>query len=182
MKKYLYSTLFLLSIIHLNAQVAIGKQSISSPSVSLEFGNEVGNPAKQKGLLLPWVDEAQNVSLPTPGSIVFDISDKKIKYYKGGATNQWKDLTYNNTGIVNTTAQKDETSSSKAKVSIGKPTDTAGILVLEDNNKAMILPLIDSYESIINPSPGMIAYDLEHNLLCVFNGKDWTFLAADEEI
>lgn len=69
---------------------------------------------------------------------------------------------------------------STAKVSIGTLKDTSGILVLEYTDKAMILPLIDSYESIINPSLGMIAYDLQNDLSCVFNEADWTFLAADK--
>lgn len=180
MKNCLFIISFVCFLSKSNAQVAIGKAEISSDFVSLEFGNEVGNPQKQKGLLLPWVNEAGELDAPHPGTLVFDTKDKKIKYYKGGNIPSWKDLTYNSNGQVDTSAQDDLESISTAKVSIGIPKDTSGILVLEDTNKAMILPLIDSYESIINPSPGMIAYDLQNDLLCVFNGTDWTFLAADE--
>lgn len=169
-------------VINISAQVAIGKTEISSDFVSLEFGNEIGDPQKQKGLLLPWVIEAKELDEPAPGTLIFDTADKKIKYYKGGNTPAWKNLTYNENGQVDTTAQDDLESIPTAKVSVGAPKDAPGILVLEDTNKAMILPLIDNYQSIVNPSPGMIAYDLENNLLCVFNGTDWTFLAADENI
>ena len=182
MKNLAFSILFFFLAVSLNAQVAIGKTEISSNFVSLEFGNEVGKPEKQKGLLLPWVIEAKEVNNPEPGTLIFDTTDKKVKYYKGGNTPSWKDLTFNTNGKVDTSAQDDLESIPTAKVSVGTPKSAPGILVLEDTNKAMILPLIDNYQSIVNPSPGMIAYDLQHDLLCVFNGTDWTFLAADEII
>ena len=62
MKNLAFSILFFFLAVSLNAQVAIGKTEISSNFVSLEFGNEVGKPEKQKGLLLPWVIEAKEVN------------------------------------------------------------------------------------------------------------------------
>ena len=77
--------------------------------------------------------------------------------------------------MVDTSLQASLTDQAEAKVSIGTPTSTPGILVLEDNDKAMILPLVDKYSSVVNPSPGMMVYDLSNDMLCVFNGTVWSF-------
>ncbi|WP_279195775.1 hypothetical protein [Chryseobacterium indoltheticum] len=61
-------------------------------------------------------------------------------------------------------------------VRIGTPTATPGILVLEDTNKAMILPRVASpHLNIINPAPGMMVYDTTAKQLAVFNGTVWSF-------
>ncbi|HRM13961.1 MAG TPA: hypothetical protein PLV47_13590, partial [Flavobacterium sp.] len=63
-----------------------------------------------------------------------------------------------------------------AKAAIGTPTATPGILVLEDSNKAMVLPKVPSpHLNIINPEPGMMVYDTTTKQLAVFNGKVWSF-------
>ena len=160
-------------------QVAIGKSSISSPSVSLEFGNVSGDANKQKGIILPWVTSASSVNSVVTGTFIFDTTDKKVKYYKDTDTTPiWFDLSVDNTGTVDTTLQSPITELPNSKVSIGSPTSNPGILVLEDNNKGMILPLVDKYSSVVNPSPGMMVYDLSNNMLCVFNGTVWSFWKA----
>jgi len=51
-----------------------------------------------------------------------------------------------------------------------------GILVLSDTNTAMILPKMDSpHLNIVNPAPGMMAYDTKTNQLAIFKGTVWTF-------
>ena len=158
------------------SQVAIGKSSISSPSVSLEFGNIAGDANAQKGIILPWVTSASDVNGAVTGTFIFDASDKKVKYYKDTDTSPiWFDLSVDNTGAVDTTLQSPITELTNSKVSIGIPTSIPGILVLEDNNKAMVLPLVDKYSSVVNPSPGMMVYDLSNDMLCVFNGTVWSF-------
>jgi len=54
---------------------------------------------------------------------------------------------------------------------------TSGILVLADTNKAMVLPRVNSYADIVNPSPGMMVYvtGTSPNQLAVFNGSEWAF-------
>ena len=157
------------------AQVAIGKASVSSPSVSLEFGT--GN----KGILLPWVTGFSTVTGAVNGTLVYNTTDKKVyvKYASG-----WKDLSVDATGttvdpITNVdglTLQNSLDDLDTAKVSIGTPTSTPGILVLEDTNKAMVLPQVASpHLTIINPAPGMMVYDTVKNQLAVFNGKVWSF-------
>ncbi|RRQ45831.1 hypothetical protein [Chryseobacterium sp. SC28] len=169
---------FMLVPFNAYSQVSIGKSSISSASVSLEFGNVSGDASKQKGILLPWVESASVVQAASavPGTLIFDTTDKKIKYYKETNTTPiWFDLTVDNTGVADTSLQSSLVERTDARVSIGTPTATPGILVLEDTDKAMVLPLVDKYSSVVNPSPGMMVYDLSNDMLCFYNGKVWSF-------
>ena len=170
MKKNIIISSFLLFSIFAFSQVAIGKPSVTNTSVSLEFGD--GN----KGLLLPWVTSAANVTGAVDGTIIYDITDKKVKYRKSG---NWFDLSVDTTGTVDTTLQDSLTEKPTAKVAIGVngATDaTQGILVLTDTDKAMILPKVASpHLNIINPSAGMLVYDTTAHQLAVFNGTVWSF-------
>ena len=175
MKKTIFIFAFSVSFFGYS-QVAIGKASITNPSVSLEFGNVAGDANTQRGILLPWVNSAAAVTGAVTGTLIYDASDKKVKYYKDTNTTPiWFDLSVDTTGVVDTSLQASLNDQAEAKVSIGTPTSTPGILVLEDNNKAMILPLVDKYSSVVNPSPGMMVYDLSNDMLCVFNGTVWSF-------
>lgn len=174
------------------AQVAIGKASISvipatstpNPSISLEFGDYAAPTGK--GIVLPWVNSAAAVTGSVAGTIIYDVNDKIVKYKNG--TNTWFNLSKNETtvvggtpnfdttGVVVTTLQDPLTDMPTAKASIGTPTSTTGILVLEDAAKAMVLPKIPSpHLNIINPEPGTMAYDTVTKQLAVYNGKVWSF-------
>ncbi|RMZ58650.1 hypothetical protein D1632_13720 [Chryseobacterium nematophagum] len=152
------------------SQVAIGKASVSNSSVSLEFAND------NRGIILPWVTSAASVINAVDGTLIYDISDKKVKYLSSGT---WVDLSVDTTGVVDTSLQDSKMEIATAKVAIGSnaSTDTTpGIFVLSDTNKAMILPKIASpHLNIINPSAGMIAYDTVARQLAVFNGTVWSF-------
>ena len=153
-----------------SAQVAIGKPSVTNTSVSLEFGN--GN----RGMVLPWVTSAAAVTGAVNGTIVYDTSDKKVKVkYASG----WKDLSVDTTGAVDTSLQdnRTEVATSKAEITTsGTVSTTPGILVLADDNKAMVLPKVDSpHLNIISPAAGMMVYDTAKDLLAVFNGTVWSF-------
>jgi len=151
------------------SQVAIGKNAVSSDAVSLDFGNE------NRGLLLPWVDNTAAVNA-VDGTMIYDTSDHKVKVkYAAG----WVDLSVDNTGAADTTIQDGKSDLADAKVSIGTPTASPdGILVLEDDNKAMVLPKVSSVNDIVSPSPGMMVFVTSGNLLAVFNGTVWTFWQA----
>ncbi|GAB0157215.1 hypothetical protein CHRYSEOSP005_24860 [Chryseobacterium sp. Alg-005] len=153
------------------AQISIGKTSITNDSVLLEFGTD------PKGILLPWVTNTSAVTGAVPGTMIFDISDKKVKYFRGGASSTWVDLSIDTSGVVDTSLQNSLTEVSSAKVIMGANSSSApGILVLESSNKAMVLPKVASpHLNIINPSPGMIAYDTAKKQLAVFNGSVWSF-------
>lgn len=176
MFKTIICTAFLAFFTTISAQVAIGKSAISNASVSLEFGNISNNPDYQKGIILPWITNSTDMNAAVPGTIIFDTSDQKVKFLQGGASSKWFDLTLGSNGVVDTSLQDNLTSNPAAKVALGENQSGApGILVLEDTNKAMVLPLVDNYKSIVNPSPGMMAYDTSNKMLCVFNGTQWTF-------
>lgn len=155
------------------AQVAIGKSSISSPAVSLEFYDGADN---KRGLILPWVTSLGAVTGAVNGTFVYNADDKKvyIKYASG-----WKDLSVDNTGVIDTSLQNSLSEITNAKVLIGGDHDTdttPGILVLGDHHTAMILPKVASpHLNIVNPSPGMIVYDTTKKQLAIFNGSVWSF-------
>lgn len=174
------------------AQIAIGKSSITfipstttpNPSISLEFG--IYAAPRGKGIVLPWVTSAANTTGSVPGTIIYDVNDKIVKYRN--STTTWFNLSKNEvtlvdgtanfdtTGVVNTALQIGLTDSPTSKASIGTPTSTPGILVLEDNNKAMVLPKLPSpHLNIINPEPGTMAYDTVTKQLAIYNGKVWSF-------
>ena len=166
--KKIFITAFLVISGLLFSQVAIGKTSVSNASVSLEFAS-----TEPRGLLLPWVNSAASVAGAVNGTLIYDTTDKKVKVrYATG----WKDLSINSTGVVDTSLQNSLTEKPEAKVSIGTPSTIPGILVLEDSNKAMILPKVASpHLAIINPAPGMMVYDTTAKQLAVFNGSVWSF-------
>ena len=171
--KNIVATLSLLFATTLSAQVAIGKSSISSPAVSLEFYD---NPDNTRGIILPWVTSTAAVTGAVNGTIVYNTADRKVyvKYASG-----WRDLSVDTTGTVTTTLQDALSDLDTAKVLIGgdPATDTTpGILVLADTNKAMVLPKVASpHLNIVNPSPGMMVYDTTKKQLAVFNGTVWSF-------
>ena len=198
----------LLSIAPLFSQVAIGKSSATTGSnISLEFYDSSDN---KKGIIVPWVSTvagnpvAYNTTTGAgyrgmqgtvvDGTIIFDLSDKKMKYMKAGA---WFDLTGSPTfpltvkdasnnnvtftafNTIDSSLQDSAKEQDNAKVAIGAngATDTTpGILVLTDTDKAMILPKVASpHLNIINPAAGMMAYDTTKHQLAVFNGTVWSF-------
>lgn len=164
MKKIIITASLLLAAT-LYSQVAIGKNTVTNNFVSLEFGNG------PRGILLPYVQNESAVPA-VEGSIIYDAETKKVKYYNGS----WQDLSVVNSGVVDLAPQQGLTERSTAKSSIGIPTSTPGILVLEDKTKAMILPKVDSpHLAIQNPAAGMMVYDTAKKLLCLYNGTEWTF-------
>ncbi len=154
------------SQIFINAQVAIGKNTVTNPSVSLEFST-----VENRGLILPYVENKNGIT--QNGSMIYDTTDHKVKILKNGT---WFDLSVDNTGNADITIQTSKTENLNAKVNIGILGAAQGILVLEDNNKAMVLPKVASpHLNIINPSAGMVVYDTTKRQMAVYNGTVWTF-------
>ena len=179
MKKYILIWALLFAFIGGNAQVIINpdtNQLQSSPSVLVEFGTQ------PKGLLLPWVTNTAGVTGAVAGTVVYDVSDKKVKYLKGGSG--WVDLSIDGSGIVDTSLQDSPQDAAGARTIIGERTASApGILVLDSQTKAMVLPKVaQPYLNIINPSAGMMVYDTTAKQLAVFNGTVWTFWKAGTEV
>lgn len=169
------------------SQVIIGDEigtaaSDEKTAVLLEFAND-GN----KGIILPYVTTLP--SSPTPGTILLDAStaaDARVKYYNGS----WVDLSGDgavitkagdpyNTSDIMTGVLADQPTEVETGISvIGSTTPTAdGVLVLESDTKAMILPIVESIDDVPGPSPGMMVYinKTDAKRLAVFNGSKWTF-------
>ncbi|AYZ12773.1 hypothetical protein EGY05_12950 [Chryseobacterium arthrosphaerae] len=165
------------AIIHSQVIIGKGKATVTNPSVSLEFG-DVPSPSSgniNRGIVLPYVTSANADLNSVNGTLIFDPIEKKVKIKQA---NSWFDLSYGASTVnsIDTSIQTNKTENTNAKVSIGTPSSTPGILVLEDVNKAMLLPRItDPHITIINPAPGMIVYDKIRKLLLVFNGTEWSF-------
>ncbi|SIS68761.1 hypothetical protein SAMN05421786_1011008 [Chryseobacterium ureilyticum] len=173
MKKSLITTITLFTAVAVKSQVAIGKQTVSNTSVSIEFAND-----ENRGLILPYVENKS--SILQEGTIIYDTTDYKVKYLKDNG--QWVNLseddgTMATIGTVNLSVQgTDKTENTNAKTTIGKPGATNGIFVLEALDKAMILPKVTSpHLNIIDPAPGMMVYDTVKKQLAVYNGKMWSF-------
>ncbi|MBB4807945.1 hypothetical protein HNP38_003261 [Chryseobacterium defluvii] len=170
-KKIIIPVIVMISM-NVRSQVAIGKSDITNISVSLEFGDD-----ENKGMVLPYVTDKSGIV--ENGTIIYDATDFKVKYLKD--TDTWFDLSVDPTGTADLSIQgNDKTEQPGAKVSIvstGNPDNTTkGILVLADEDKAMILPKVASpHLNIINPSAGMLVYDTDNKMLAVYNGKVWTF-------
>ncbi|GAA5098831.1 hypothetical protein GCM10023210_35380 [Chryseobacterium ginsengisoli] len=158
------------SVLYTQAQVAIGKPNVTNSSVSLEFAS-----TENKGLILPY--NINKSAITENGTMIYDTTDHKVKYLKDNA---WFDLSVDTTGTADLSIQgSDKTEQPGAKVSIyttGNTDSTAGILVLGDTNRAMVLPKVASpHLNIINPSPGMMVYDTTKRQLAVYNGTVWSF-------
>ncbi len=169
MKKIFVSIIIAIPLFY-SSQVAIGKNTTTNTSVSLEFGNE------PKGIILPWATSENSVTGAVNGTFILDVAEKKVKVKLASG---WKDLSvYNSNNAIDNSLQTNPQYPEKAnaKATIGNPSSTPGILVLEDNNKAMILPLVENaHINIKSPAPGMMAYDPLTQQLAVYNGTKWTF-------
>jgi len=155
-------------------QAGIKRQNLSSESVLLEFA---GGPG---GIVLPWVNSAAAVISPVPGTFIYDVTDKHVKFYSGASSATWIDLSGSASGGISAQVegiQGSLTETSGDKTVIGSTTSTAdGVWVLESETKAMVLPIVSNPETtIVSPVPGIIVYDPDRKLLCTFNGEVWSF-------
>ena len=174
MKRFLSISGLLLSTI-VFSQVIINpgtKTTVTNSSVSLEFGSE------ERGIILPYVASPDALAA-VPGTFIMDPQDKVMKVKLGNGS--WQDLTGNaakTQSLINPFDTYIEQPS--AKSIIGPTTvsqaQVAGILILSDPNKAMILPQVPSpHLNIKNPAAGMMVYDTNNKILAVFNGTQWSF-------
>lgn len=151
---------------NVNAQVAIGKPSIDGDAI-LDFEAQT-----TKGLILPIVTSLPSGPNLQNGTLLMNFTTAKILCYSNG---RWSDLTDadGNTSTVSV----NPSSETGTGVIIGNTTSNAeGVLVLESNSKALVLPKI--YKPHINapsPYPGMICYDTNSRTIAIYNGTYWYF-------
>ncbi len=172
-----------------------------NPNISLEFGT--GN----RGIVVPWTTKndksatnpgytgmSTGTAAAVAGTLFFDLEDYRFRV-KGNGTD-WFTLSENGTGdngsgtsititgttgtntSTNRTIQDNKTELLSARTKIGSAdTGAPGILVLEDSNKAMVLPKVaNPAASIVSPSPGMVVYDTTSQTVAFFNGTVWNYL------
>ncbi len=167
-----------------NAQVAIGKEYTGNPSVILEF-NDTRNNAKNsngettvsingdnKSLILPVVS---SLNADTgEGAIWFDAVEDKVKY-----RTQTGDVDMTSTSSIDISsplAENNELQDLGSGTIIGAETSQAkGILILESNSQAMVLPVVTGLVNVKNPEPGSLVYDRLEKSIAVFNGSTWTY-------
>ena len=172
--KKLLAILLLSLALTVQCQVIFGGKTGTAnvkTSVLLEFEN-----TGDRGIILPFVRTLP--ASPTPGTILMNATNPamaKVSFFNGS----WVDLSGKTNDISALLASQptgiDETT---AKVIIGSKTSSAdGILVLESENKAMVLPFVNSTDDIPNPSAGMMVYVNKANYkrLAVFNGITWSY-------
>lgn len=168
MRKALFFFLFGTGLFYSQVIIGSGKTQPTNDWVSLEFGT--GN----LGLVLPYVTDEASVAGAVNGTIIYDQASKKVKIRQNGV---WVDFSIV-AGEMVVSQPASVAGNEAARVVIGTetPTTPSGILVLEDTNKAMILPQVSSpHLTIINPAPGMMVYDPLKKQVAVFNGSVWSF-------
>lgn len=176
-KIFFITSLFIITAAQ--AQVIIGDAAGmpgAKTGVLLEFAN-----SNNKGIILPYVITLP--ASPTPGTIVLDASnptEARVKYYNGA----WVDLSGINGDVSPELADQPATpatTNADSKAIIGAtatiPAGVEGVLVLQSNTKAMVLPQVDNVNKIIDPAAGMMVYvNLQGSKrLAVFNGTKWSF-------
>lgn len=148
------------------AQVAIGKKLVDGNSTILDFDNMSGNT---KGLILPVTLGFPKGSLVN-GTFIFDITDNKVKVYENDTWKPLSDAGNSNVITLNNTLELGK------GVVIGAASTADGVLVLESQDKAMVLPKVASPHLIVkSPYPGMICYDTDSKTLAVFDGLVWNY-------
>lgn len=197
MKKYIITISLMVSSFALAQTITIGENlatnaaTTNNPYVLLQFTTGL-----KKGIILPAVDSKDTmVSGTVPGTFIFDTSDNKVKLAVSSSVDtptvsDWLDFTANPTTSPAVNIYKETlTEKTTAKAIIGKDTSSAeGVLVLEPKDpnvlpQTLLLPVVDKFDDIADPSPGMMVYikgtgtanaDAKKRL-AVFNGTYWTF-------
>ena len=183
MKKYI-ATIALGIFANLSfAQMTIGdvtKASANQSSVLLDFEKNAG-----RGLLLPTISDLSKVTSTVNGTFILDATNATAARIKLREKGVWRDLSLTDGNATATKLPATSVDNVTAKAVLGTDDATApdGVLVLNSTTKAMVLPIVDNTDKIINPAPGMMVYvkntTIDKSTLAVFNGTSWAFWAAN---
>ncbi|MEZ4854174.1 hypothetical protein [Flavobacterium sp.] len=164
--KKIISIIVLFTPIIIFSQVSIGKASVDGDGI-LDFEN----PARG-GIILPAVTTLPTGTAATNGTIIYDYNNGCVKIRQNNA---WENLTPK-VGDTSTINLNTATDSGNGVVIGTNPATADGVLVLESNSKALILPRIDQpHLNLVNPHPGTMCYDTYNKALAVFDGSKWYF-------
>ncbi|WP_267740194.1 hypothetical protein [Myroides injenensis] len=157
------------------SQSTIGKFEVEGEDVLLDFKQD-----DNRGIILSWVTGQDDVSNPSGGTLIYDSSDKKVKYFRSGVFNKWEDLSIHG-GEVDLSIQEGIEDKGDFTIIGNQSSTSTGVLILESKSKAMVLPKMNSpHLNIKSPVAGTIAYDKTSKMLCVFNGIEWAFWKVEE--
>jgi hypothetical protein len=165
MKKISFIVLFFAVCLTANAQVAIGKTTVDGSGI-LDFASGTTN-----GILLPIVETLPAASAIQNGTFLMDKNDKKIKMCENGS---WVELS-DEGSIANYTFNTAVEAGNGAIIG-AETSSVTGVLVLEANNKALILPRVAAPEvNVKSPVAGMMVYDSTSKSVAVFDGLKWNY-------
>ena len=150
-----------------NAQVSIGKTSVEGNNTLMDFVS-----GTTKGIILSSIPSDPTVA--SNGTFIYNSTDQKVKVK---SNDQWIDLTdQGNSTATQTTYDTNAVEVGNGVIIGNENSSKVGALVLESDNKALILPKIYKPDlNVKNPYPGMICFDTESNTLAVFDGKNWNY-------
>lgn len=125
-----------------------------------------------KGIILSSTSSDPNSA--SNGTFIYNSTDQKVKVK---SNDQWIDLTDEGNSTATQTTYDTNAVEVGNGVIIGNENSTkVGALVLESNDKALILPKIFKPDlNVKNPYPGMICFDTDSNTLAVFDGSNWSY-------
>lgn len=157
-----------------NGQVAIGKK-VTNTSAILDF-----KEGTTSGIILSKIPDFYNLPANTPKGMIFYDCRAKLVFLKSGngrSAGNYRLLSNPFQGrksVCNNISSKREIGNG---IIIGANTSTAkGVLVLESNNKALLLPRVaNAYDKIKSPEPGTLVYDPANKVLSIYNGETWAF-------
>ncbi len=161
--KVLAGLFLFLTATALNAQVAIGKQTLTNTSVLLEFNTEA------KGIILPSVLSAPGA---VGGTFVFNTADKSIQVFQNAG---WTLLTDSNQGVVHSYTNSG-TESGTGMIIGAAASAKPGVLVMESATKAIVLPKVaNPHLNIRGAIAGTMVYDTISSSLAVYDGAQWSY-------
>lgn len=145
------------------AQIAVGKETLTNPSVLLEFNTEA------KGIILPSVAAAPGAA---GGTFVFNTADRSVQVFQNTG---WTLLTDSSQGVVHPYSNSGTETGSG--VIIGATASTKpGVLVMESATKAMVLPKVaNPHLTIQEAIAGTMVYDTVSSSLAVYDGARWSY-------
>ena len=185
-KSIIYTAIFASFAMGMNAQVAIGKQSINGSSTILDFAETTATnsptdqeTANYKGIILSAVTVSPTFTVVNPttnnpnnGTFLFDKTTNRVRMFENG---EWVNLSDEGSGtnLINNPSAEN---TSDGVIIGAEESDATGVLVLESPNKALVLPHVKNpHITVKSPYAGMICYDTVSNSLAVFDGNVWSY-------
>ena len=184
MKKILLLTALTAGFLTASAQVGVERTNVRGDGI-MDFPGNGTNEYANRGILLPKVANTANIA-GAGGALAFNIEEQRVEFYNAANGGEWLPLSAAKTGGAVSGAEHagsanrfaDFTDAAGMLIEAGTTSGEAvpeGVLVLESNNKALILPQVENAALLPSPKPGLICYDMYSKSIAVFNGTEWSF-------